>query len=380
VWKKVLFLVGTVLPLSVGVLAKETTVALAPIGVAWSVLPWLIKPLRPAKVEQVGRMVYSMLILVVCAVYLLLGFRIMANGIGQNSFYNFNISHILSTLPHWAITLAHDYSALVPLALFIMVVIMARRPLPLARFYLDALVWMAAWIIIFIPWIFSFGYYLLPFAAGYAVFGGLAIGELIKNLPRFRLPGKVFAATGLILAMLSVVATSPNNITNAHFQLAIDDANTELLTYLARVIPPGGKLYFNLLPDNEYIFETNLQLPLIYGRNDIVAGSFLALSDTDRAQLKPPYAIISSSIDHPYATVRLGSYSPYAQQWNQAVRDFMHRPADKVIVRSFHRFNIDLVRLPCLLLGEDASVCSQLPSFVNLNPVSYSWEIFLVNQ
>jgi hypothetical protein len=204
---------------------------------------------------------------------------------------------------------------------------------------------------------------------------------LIDNLPGFRLFGKVFATTCLILALLSVAATIPNNITNAHLQLAIDDANTELLTYLARVIPAGGKLYFNLLPDNEYIYETNLQLPLLYGRSDIITGSFLALNENQRAELKPPYVIIAPSIDNqPYATVRLGSYSLYTQQWNQALRDFMQRPADKVIVRSFHRFNIDLIRLPCSYLATNTAVCSQLPPVFNFSTVSYSWEIFLVNQ
>jgi hypothetical protein len=378
-WMKVGLFLVMVSTLLLVLLVKETSIIVVPISMVWFLTGWVQKKIQPGYKNLPARAAFLAASLCALTVYLLVWTYFFYHGVQpQNmpAIYKFTTEQISLSIVHWLLWIQHDYIVLFLLAAVVVVMLITQKMPGSICLYYDALIWMLGWMVIFIPYIYTFEYYMLPFAAGYAVFCGLAIGALVKNYAGFHFPGKAMTIICLLTAFLLVLLTIPNNLTNARLQLAIDEANTNLINDLAKIIPQDGHLYVNLPADNEYIYEIGLHLPILHNRCDISVSSFFTQWRQPAQEIPPSSTIIASMINNqPQFTVRLGGYSIEQAQWNQAMVDEMGRLPDNVYEQSFQRTNIDLISLVCPLLAEE-STCSRLTPAIDHSTLTYRWVVY----
>jgi hypothetical protein len=138
------------------------------------------------------------------------------------------------------------------------------------RLILYAGVWMGGWLAVFLPWPATFAYYLLPFALGASVLGGVVIGDLARADGGHAPPVRRATAWGVLAATTILwLVTVANAVTDARVQLAVDRANAELVDFLA-TLPSQSRVVLNTARPNEYLFELPLHLSEIKRRPDIV--------------------------------------------------------------------------------------------------------------
>jgi hypothetical protein len=80
-----------------------------------------------------------------------------------------------------------------------------------------------------------------------------------------RVTAKGCLLTCLVLICVSIV----NNVTNLRLQLAVDDANAEIVHFLAE-LPPNTRVAVNIPQNSEYLFELGLHLSSMKMRPDLM--------------------------------------------------------------------------------------------------------------
>jgi hypothetical protein len=247
----------------------------------------------------------------------------------------------------------------------------------------EALIWMAAWVIFYLPWTFAVEYYLLPFAAGCAIYGGFLVTQAIAWLST---PGKrwpILAWCALILSGLWLLPTLSNNASNARIQLAVDATNAEVLTYLAETAPPGSTVLVNIQYSNEYIDQIRLHLNHAHNRPDITVDLFKFQAINPGASDNPEtiYVISPSVANQPLLTVRLGLVEETQQHWNKLLQDFLSTEWKTVYANehTFRLFTVDLPRLACPILPR-VEYCSTPAPVLDRREFSYGWKVYALEK
>jgi hypothetical protein len=247
---------------------------------------------------------------------------------------------------------------------------------------LASVVWMIGWVVIYLPWVFTVEYYLLPFTLGAAVLAAILADRCLSHLSHSGSIGRVaFAAFGcaaLLLFMISTLGT----FSSARQQLMVDRVNERALRMIRDTLPPSSTLLVNHQFPGEYVEEIRLHLLVIWDRPDIrvdhvrldeIASQGLAGSSR--------YMLTSIVQNQPLLTVRMGVVEPSVREWNRNVEDFLAEAGtvvweaeDELIL-----YNVNLVRLLCPFVSTRA-FCEVDEPLVDRREFSYGWVLYSISE
>jgi hypothetical protein len=303
-------------------------------------------------------------------------------GGGYSSNYAFTIQRFLSSGIRWAAWLARDYPYMLPVGVVLLIAWIKKRLGQVQWRFLEWLVWMAVWVVVYLPWVYSLEYYLLPFALGCAAFSGLALDQafnwLVQSNSGARLALMIYLASVLVLFFI----TLPNNITNGRLQLAVDAANAQMVQMLAQKLPQNARLVVNLPAGNEYYHEIELHLAVLYHRSDITLQRFPFDPPASESQTPLPYTILSPQVNNPpRLSVRLGVDSAMSAEGSKALKQFFggDPPAEITVERRYQNFTIDFLRIACPFF-KHRGYCASSSAVIDRTWLAYRWNIFTVLQ
>ena len=393
---KTLLLAGCCLSFLIAYLVKETTLVMVPVSATWVFLAWLRSLRNKNRLGvQPSLAILGASILAGGVFFIMrrLAVPVSLTGGSYSDQYSFTFERILASVIRWSGWLLRDFAFLIPLVLgvFILWLIYRRNSshqtdlhtsggFQKGYVFLDALLWMAAWIAVYLPWVYMQEYYALPFSAGAALAVGLVLGWLVELLKQGNIGPRIFLGLCALLAALLWLVTLPNNFSNAKIQLVVDDANNRMLTDIAQRAPEGSTVFVNIQLSNEYVEQMALYyLPKVYSRSELTTLAYQSQPLGVGSEYFRPDVIfaVPHIANQPLLAVRLGLYEPTQQAWNQALLDQMP-PEWKIqssIEEQTHLLIIDLPRIFCPFI-RTRSFCSISSPLVDQRTFSYGWDLY----
>ena len=291
--------------------------------------------------------------------------------------YHVDASRILTSLSTWTAWLFRDFPYLFPLVIFVIWSV-RRKEQQQTRMLADPLLWMAGWVAVFLPWQSTLEYYLLPFAAGCAIFCGVAAGDLVTRLRQQDHPRWLNMLA--LVAVLLLAVTRLNNVTAARFQLSVDGSNSDLLGFLAR-LPRRSTVLINLPEPNEYVSEIGVHLAEFRGLPDLAVDYF-------RLQVPAPgysaltYYVATPVLENQTApTPRHAVYESGANTWAEGLDAFAGRRATLVYAgtRSMHLLDFGLQQFLCpFIYGGGISGFIPRP-LVDTRQLTEGWRVYRIS-
>ena len=358
--------------LAIAMLSKETGLVLAPVAAGWWALDFL--PLPGERTEPRYRAGFTVFALAALAALIYAVLRALSPGstVGTGLYtrdYQFGVLRILVSGAAWACWLLRDFPFLLPLVLFIVWTLWQGR-LRQTRLLADALVWMAGWMAVYLPWPTALQYFTLPLAAGASVFAGVAAGQLWSRL-RSRPDWRTVTLAAVCVVLL--VVTQANHVTTARFQLASDSSNAELLDTLAG-LPRGSRILVSLDASNEYIYEINEHLRELHGRGDLHAESVSFPLPADGG---PLLFVATPMFENPTQPLpRFGVSEPLARQAQARLAESAGARAQRVHEhwREFQSFDVGLDRVACVVL-KGGLACNYPRPFIHTSQLRLGWRL-----
>jgi hypothetical protein len=171
-------------------ITKETTPLMIPISAVWLGLAWRRSRATGGRHDWFAQAGIFTASLLSTAVFFALQSVFLPKSMLSGSYtdrYLLDPGSILDSGIRWVGWMIRDYPHIFALVPLLVLVILVRRKLPQLWVYnpallAGALVWSAAWIAIYLPWVFTIEYYMLPLAAGMAVLGGIMVSETLAAL------------------------------------------------------------------------------------------------------------------------------------------------------------------------------------------------------
>lgn len=232
------------LPVSLASLSKETALVLSPIGAAWFILSLSHDrgKAKGARLKTRAAGCYFAGAALGNLAYLALRSRHVPYGLTERGYadeFRLVVDRMLASARVWFDRLNRDYLYLLPLMLGVLALWGVRREQLRTHVPLSAIAWCAAWVELYLPWIFRVEYYLYPFSLGASVLGAWLADALIQAARRGSWLRRVAGNTALAAGTFLFGLTLPNNVTNARVQLTVDAANADLARYLVHEVPLG---------------------------------------------------------------------------------------------------------------------------------------------
>ena len=352
---------------------KETTLAMVPISAGWLLVGRLAGTTAAMGVRA------RCLAVSVVATVAFLGLR-ASQGAGwpvQGSYsrlYVLGWENVTSSLRDWAMLLVRDHPHLVVLAVAASA-LAALGVMPQRRLLLDCVIWMVGWIGVYLPWSWTYAYFMLAFTVGAAAFAGVVLGQIVQlsaGATR-RWPRLIAGACLIAVAVLWPMALA-NTASHAATQLTVDAANDDLLRFAA-TLPRDASLLVDVPQPNEAVSQLGLHLGGWGRRPDIVVDHFpigmRASSPTYVASPRMRNAIPRSvrlAFDEPGTTARAAAL----ERTLGPDATLVHR-----IRRGAPRLFFNLHRPLCRLIGTDD--CLLRGSFVDTRKLGYGWDVYRLN-
>ena len=391
-----LLLVGCFLCFLLAYLVKETTLVVIPISAAWILLAW-VRSLRNKKMTgtqpRFAVLASSILAGGVFFITRRLAVPVSLTGGSYSDQYLLTTERILASIIRWSGWLIRDFAYLAPMAvgLFLLWLILRREPslrsgnqhgFRQAHLLLEALIWMAAWIVVYLPWVYMQEYYALPFAAGAALGAGLVFGWLVNALKMQRLSGRVLIIAAIAGTCLLWLVTLPNNLSNARIQVAVDDANAHMLAQVAEYAPLGSTVLVNIQTSNEYVEQMALYyLPEVFGRTDLTTHAYQSQPLGVGSELYRPNVILA--VPHienqPLMAVRMGLYEPTQDSWNGSLLGQLAAgwKMQNSIDNQVPLFLVDLPRVFCPFI-RTRLFCAVPSPLLDQRQFSYGWDLYQI--
>jgi hypothetical protein len=379
-WKASI-LAGCSVFLICAILSKETSLVVLPISLCWLFVALIRRRLRRPVPYISAYALYALANLIAAAGLLTARFFLglhSLTGSGYGSGYVFTPGAILASTIRWGGWLIRDFSFLVPLIVLAVVQGLQERKFHWGELHINSTLWSAGWIAIYLPWMYTVEYYILPAVLGFALIAGLLLG---KSLDFLRKPGEsAFTIACLGFSGLLLLTSLANNLSNARIQLAVDEANTGMLDYITQNAPAGSLVLVNIQAPNEYSDEIAIQLNEVRQRPDILVETFAyqPASSLHRSV----YLIAPESHNQPLLTVRMGVVEPTQNNWNASLQNYIAAHpgwgVSAIIEQKFGLTIIDLPRLLCPLIKSRA-FCATPSPLVDLRPFTYGWTIYSID-
>jgi len=188
-------------------------------------------------------------------------------------------------------------------------------------------------------------------------------------------PRWVWAA--ILPALFLWLTTLPNNLTNARQQLAVDQANAEMMDYVAAGLPPAGTLIVNIQQRNEYVDEIESQLRGLPGLMEVSVEVFDPQRGLSSDAPVETLIAIPTVTNQPLLAVRMGVVQGTQREWNETLQGAITGRAEPTfeVERSFRLWIVDLPRLLCPLL-RDRGYCREARPLFDDRVFSYGWDVY----
>ena len=354
--------------------SKETSMVMLPIGMTWFGIAWIWS--RSSQTDKFGwRRGYLLSSILASAAYLVLRFAFTSSVVetsGYTERFVISIGQLIASGVRWAGWLICDFSYLAGIYLICTVVLIRRQKIAYIQTMVDMSVWMAAWIVVYLPWNFMTEYYMLPFALGATIFVGSVLGD--SSIWRVR-STQMIGSFSIALIVVTVI----NNCTSARIQLTVDSINDQLMNAVSS-LPPQSTVLINIQSQNEYSDQIPLQLEARFGRDDLIVELF----DPDGGLpgiCQPGYCFIITPVvkNQPLMTVRMGVFEPTQDDWNDDLQIYLKNLSgwekDQVLIDSFQMLTVDFPRLFCGLI-ETRAFCATPSPFLDTRQFQYGWIVF----
>jgi hypothetical protein len=336
-------------------LTKETSLVMLPVSAAWVLMARFGKR-EPRNLETLRRRaVFLAANLVALPIGFLVWQRLAAARAAGPSYalaVSLAIPNLVSSATRWAGWLVRDFPYLMPLVLWFGVTQWRRRPRAEAPLLSEGLIWIAGWVAVYLPWVFTDEYYLLPCAVGCALFAGAVLDRALRSLNPTGQRG--LAAVCLLLTTAGVLVTLPNNVTAGRIQLAVDETNAAMLDFIGAEAPTDSVVLVNLQEHREYFDQIGLYLREVMDRGDLHVVAFRPESWPDAASSREQALVVSPiRSGSPYFTVRLGVGEVDARRWEASLEESLGSRAAWV----YHEER----RLAWVCINLQAFVCPVFP-------------------
>lgn len=356
---------------------KETAVVLVPISLAWlAIESWAGRDRRAWKRFAAT---YAVVNLVAVATFGLLRWRYAALALAEGSYtraYELQPAAMGAALFRILAWLVRDFAFLVPLVGAAVVTLAGGRQAWRPIVY--AAVWMAGWLVVYLPWPATFEYYLLPFSFGAAVLGGIAVGDVwaARGPERAAARRRIAWSTLAVSAALWLVAVV-NVSVDARVQLAVDRANAELVDFLGG-LPRGSRIVLNTAP-NEYLHELAMHMTEIERRPDIVVAPVAATPSTEPARADV-FMVTPELANKPGPTVRVALDEPGVRLDNARLSTLLGAAAEPVyrgaqrarlVELGLHRLLCHATRSPLI----DTTYCPSDRRVITRRIFTYGWQV-----
>ena len=367
---------GSVALFTAAALTKETFVIMPLIGLAWLIIPSVFRFAKPSINETNTRKAVFFALLAALAIFLAASYSSLTVDVPgkYSSRFVLSIPRLLESLGQWRNWLMRDYFYLLPAFLLWVVLFSLNRSDSSLRLGLDALVFSAAWFLIYLPWEFIQEYYLLLFALGGVALTGLTLGKLPFVWRGLRKGWKI--VTGLLAAATIYfwLTTLPTQVNKAQLLLTVDRINADMLTYLARELPLNSQVMVNMAPGSEYIAEIKLHLKNFYHRPDIDVQPFEYQLPANEKEIR--YWLIAPQVTNkPIYSVRFGFLEIQQQRANALLNDFAPE-TDASFIGGYEQWQVKPFRPACWLL-RTVGPCAPDEKWISSNPLDYRWTVFL---
>ncbi len=355
-------------------LTKETTLVMVPIAAAWLLLARMGEP-RDKRGEVATRW-GTLLFAAVAAslLYFVLRGQFLEVSLSEGTYTNnleWSLGRLADSIVRWSGWLVRDFAWLLPLLLVPAIGLLDRR-LGQVRFLVGAAVWIAGWILIYLPWEFMVEYYMLPVSIGVSVIAGVALNSVRDWIRGGRRRALAWLSLGLASALW--LTTLPNNLSNARQQIAVDRANARLLEFLSEVAGDDRGVIINIQQENEYVYELRTHLQDVKGLFGTQVGVF-----DPGGGLPSGSALIAAPYVHnqPLLAVRMGVIEPTQVAWNQSLQEVLGQGADTAFEteENFRLSIVDLPRLLCSVLPE-RGYCRVERPLIDTREFRYGWRVY----
>jgi hypothetical protein len=382
-WKKSLSLALSVSTIFLACASKETSLVILPISFAWFLISWFLNHLHqlPDKTSLPARRAYLIASFIGVIAFLALRSLNLPTGLIESGYpnnFDFSRAHMFANARIWMDLLLRDYFYLIPLALLPLLLWLKRRDIRWLYALIDTGTWMLAWIVIYIPWVYTQEYYLLPFAAGAAIFGAVLLKGNLTVLRSAKVPWRVLSALLLVLAAIFFSATLPTNLTKVRAQLAVDASNDEMLHYVLANAPQNGVVLINIQEPNEYVGHFKTLVNIVGQRPDLQVDYFKFQDPLQEGWEENNIMIVSPIVENQfYPSMRMGVFEMPSRTWNQSLLEYMGDQAE-LISQARHHFRsaiVDTPRLICFIIPS-LDYCKVPHSPLDNRVFAYGWDIY----
>jgi hypothetical protein len=362
-------------------LTKETTGLLLIITPAWLAMAWLWDRghrEKPSTHEQVRDfMVACGLGIATYAAMAVASSPSIISAAGPRANFGLTWTTITAHANIWLDFIVRAWLYLLPLLAAAAISFVATRRLGWAPLMLGALIWMAFWLVLYLPYRFTPEYYLLPFSLGASVLAALLAVQVAESIRTQSWVGWALVGAGTTASAGLFLLTIPNNVSNAAIQLAVDKANADMLRFVAKEAPLGARVLVNIRLDSEYLWQVGPMLRTVYGRPDLDVQPYPA-DDGDAWDDDRPTFIVSPFAENvPYPSVRMGIPEAESRQWESALKEEL---GSRLVLQRQSRsharlFIVDAPRLVCLAWRE-MDYCQRRNAPFDTRRFAAGWRIY----
>jgi hypothetical protein len=362
-----------------GLGSKETSLLILPIGAAWWLIAWLRERRGEVRTLTTRRARYMQALALCLPVVLVIVGRFLLGEAPAGMYvrtYSLDARFMFTSLVRLSGWLLRDFPYLFPLLAYAGWIVLRTRRWSGGPFFWEGLVWMAGWVMVYLPWPFTNEYYLLPAAVGCSLAAGAVVGGATANLRASQ--GRSAAAIGLTLATLGLLATLPNNLVAGRIQLAVDRSNAAVIDSIVKEVPFGARVVVNMQEHREYFDQMEIALKLLLGRSDL---DIVDLQGDLASKLvpgpAPTYLLTPSVSGIPYFAVRIGVGEAETRVWNERVQKALsvELPVAFDFRERFSWLNVNPPALLCPFFPGTV-YCHEARPVLERGEFSYGWTMY----
>lgn len=360
--------------------SKETALVLLPISVTWAALAFGLTRKGGQTRVWVPLAWFGAAALLSNSAYLILRTALLEKplyGAVYAQRYVLDAQVIARSGLRWAGWILRFFPFLIPAGL--LALWQGRRRMVIL---LASIIWMIAWIAIYLPWTFMVGYFMLPFSIGAAVFSAATVESFWRRFERrpawrFGLGAALLGLFGFAFAVVQI-----NSFSIARLQVAIDQANQQAVQFIAERLPHGSTLVVNIQDPNEYVDQIRVHLETLYDRPDITVVHFSPLAEpAQETRTENRYYLAPNVENQPSMTVRYGVIEDQTEAWNRSLASTLGPDAREIarFEQSEYLVDIAIPRIFCPLLST-LDFCEPQSQILTSREFRYGWVVTMPSE